>query len=128
MFVVFLDIRSAAVAKTIIDNKIYERAVDHFVAQIWEVRQNIAEKQAPAAVAAAAPTMDSLNPEHHQDGAAQDFDSDNDVIVEIPVMNNNEVQAMAMTCDNCTLWINQPVAWTNFLTGISSKAKDEDLK
>jgi hypothetical protein len=60
---VFLDIRSAAVAKTIIDTKIYESAFYHFVAHVWEVRQKIAEKRAPAA---AAPPTDYLNPEHHQ--------------------------------------------------------------
>jgi hypothetical protein len=44
VLVVFLDIRSAAVAKKIIDTKIYESVFDQFVAHVWEVRQKIAEK------------------------------------------------------------------------------------
>jgi hypothetical protein len=50
------------------------------------------------------------------------------VIVEMPVMNFNEDEALARESDNCTLWINQPYDWTSFLTDISSRAKHEDLK
>jgi hypothetical protein len=43
-------------------------------------------------------------------------------------MNDNKDEALDMERGNCNLWINQPVDWTSFLTDISSKAKDEDLK
>jgi hypothetical protein len=44
------------------------------------------------------------------------------------VRNDNEDEAFARDLENCTLWINQPVDWTSFLTNASSQAKDEDLK
>jgi hypothetical protein len=72
--------------------------------------------------------MDSLNPEHHQDGAAQYFDSDDDVIVDIPVTSDSEDEALAMERKNCTLWINQPDNWMSFVTETSSKAKHKDIK
>jgi hypothetical protein len=128
VLVVFLDIRSAAVAKTIIDIKVYESAFDHFVAQVWEVHKTIAEKRAPADDAAATPPTDFLNPELHQNDATHDFDSDNDVIVDIPVMNDNEDESLAMEHENCTLWINQPVDRTRFLNNTSSKTKNVNLK
>jgi hypothetical protein len=37
VFVVFLDIRSTSVAKTIIDTEIYEKDFDHFVARVLDV-------------------------------------------------------------------------------------------
>ena len=49
------------------------------------------------------------NQEHHQDDAAQYFDSnDDDVILEIPV-HNNEDNALVRESENCILWIKQPV-------------------
>jgi hypothetical protein len=48
--------------------------------------------------------------------------------MDAPVMNENEEEFLAMERNNCNLWINQPVDWTSFLTDISSKDKDEDLK
>jgi hypothetical protein len=74
------------------------------------------------------PPTYSLNPEHHQDDAVQDFDSDENVIMDIPVTNDNKDEALAMEQENCTLWINQPVDWTSFPTNAYSKAKNEDLK
>jgi hypothetical protein len=79
-------------------------------------------------VAAEEPTSNPANQDQHQDDGAADFDSDDDVIVDMQVMNDNEEGALAMERDNCILWINQAVDWTSFLTDISSKAKDEDLK
>jgi hypothetical protein len=125
--VIFLDIRSASVATIIIDAKIYERAFGYFVARVLEVRQKIAEKRAACDFTAEAPTSNPANQDQHQDDGAADFDSDEDVIVDVPVMNDKEDKALAMERDNCNLWINQPVDWTTFLTDISSKAKDEYL-
>jgi hypothetical protein len=65
---------------------------------------------------------------NNQDDAAQDCDSDDDVIMDISVTNDNKDEALAMERENCTLWINQPVNWMSFLTNTSSKAKNEDLK
>jgi hypothetical protein len=50
------------------------------------------------------------------------------VIVDAPVMNDNEDKALDMEHDNWYLWINQPNDWTSFLTDISSSAKYEDLE
>jgi hypothetical protein len=83
----------------------------------------MAEKQSPCAFAAEAPTANPANQDQHQDDGAADFDSDDDVILDVPVMNDNEDEALAMERDSCNLWINQPVNWTSFLTDISSKAK-----
>jgi hypothetical protein len=79
-----------------------------------EFRQKITEKRAPCAVAAEAPTSNPANQDQHQDNVTADFDSDDDVIVNVPVMNDNEDEALAMEHDNCNLWINQPVDWTSF--------------
>jgi hypothetical protein len=126
--IIFLDIRSVSVAKTITDTEIYERAFDQFAASVFEVRQKIAEKRAPCAFTAEAPAANPANQDQHQDDGAEDFDSDEDVIVDVPVMNANEDESLAMERDTCNLWINQPVDWMSFLTNISTKAKDEDLK
>jgi hypothetical protein len=53
----------------------------------------------------------------------RNFDSDDDVSVDIPVTNDNENEALAMERDNRTLWINQPVNWTSFMTGIPPRPK-----
>ena len=74
-----------------------------------------------------APVANSHNQEHHQDDSAQDFDSDYDFIVETLVHNNDD-NSLARKFDNCTLWINQPVNWTCFLTDTSSNTNNEDLK
>jgi hypothetical protein len=50
------------------------------------------------------------------------------VIVDVPEMNDNENESLAMECDSCNVWINQTVDWTSFLIDIFSKAKDEDIK
>jgi hypothetical protein len=122
---VFLDIRSASVAKIIIGTKIYERSFDHFVTRFLGVRQKMAEKRAPCAFAAESSRANRVNQDQHQDDVAAyfdfDFHSDDDVIVDVPVMNDNEDEDLAMERDNCNLWINQPVDWTSVLTNISSK-------
>ena len=48
VLVLFLDILSAAVAKTIIDTEIYDKASDYFVERALEVRKKIAQKRVPS--------------------------------------------------------------------------------
>jgi hypothetical protein len=70
-------------AKTIIDVDIYDNSFDYFVPHIWDVRQKIAEGRATAAIAAAAPPVNSLKPEQQKGDAAHEFNLDDDVVVEI---------------------------------------------
>ena len=51
VLVLSLDIKYAAVAKTIIDIEIYDIAFDYFIKQVLEVCKNIAKKLAPSACA-----------------------------------------------------------------------------
>jgi hypothetical protein len=53
---------------------------------------------------------------------------DDDAIVEIPVTNDNEDEALVKECEDCTFWMNHPVDWKIFLTDTSSKANHEDPK
>ena len=61
VLVVFLDIQSAAVSKTIIDTEIYDNAFDYFVEQVLEVRKKISKIQAPSACAIEAPAANHPN-------------------------------------------------------------------
>ena len=91
-----------------------------------EVRKKISQRRAPSAYAIEAPDANSPNQEHHWDDAAQYFDSDIDFIVETTV-HDNEDDALERERENCTLWINQSVDWTSFLTDNSYNANNEDL-
>ena len=90
--VVFLDIWYPAVAKKIIDTEIYDKTFNYFVEQVLEVDWKISQKQPPSACAIEAPLANYTNQEHHQDDAEEDFDSDDDVIVETPVHENDDDQ------------------------------------
>jgi hypothetical protein len=104
VLVVSLDIRSSLVVKIIIDTKIYESAFDQFVARVLEFCQKIAES--PCAFAAESPAANPTNQDQHQDDVAEGFDSDENVIMKMPVMYDNEDEALDMKRDKCTLWIN----------------------
>ena len=92
-----------------------------------EVCKKIAHKQASSACATESPAANSTNQEHYQGDSAQDFDSDDDVIVETTFHKNDE-DTLAREHENCTLWIKQPVDWTRFLTDAYSNSNNEDLK
>ena len=61
VLVVFLDIRSTEVSKTILETEIYDNSFDYFVEQVLEVLKKIAQKQAPSACATEAPAANSPN-------------------------------------------------------------------
>jgi hypothetical protein len=70
VLIVFLDIRSASVVKTIIDTEIYEKAFEQFVARVLEVRQKIAEKRAPCAFTESPADNPANHQDQHQDDGA----------------------------------------------------------
>ena len=92
-----------------------------------EVHNNIAYTWAPYICATEAPEANFLNQEHHQDDSAQDFDPDDDAIVENTVY-DSDGHALSRERNNCTLWIENPVKWTHFLTDTSYNANTEDTK
>ena len=81
VLVVLLDIQSAAFSKTIIDTEIYDNAFTYFFERVLEVRKKISQKQAPYICDREKTATNWTNQEHHQDDAAQDFESYDDVIV-----------------------------------------------
>ena len=85
VLVLSLDIKYAAVAKTIIDTEIHDKYFDFFFEQVLEVCKNITKKRSPFTFATEIPLPNYPNQEQHQDDAEQDFDSDNGDIVETTV-------------------------------------------
>ena len=127
VLVIFLDIWSAAVSKTIIDTEIYDKDFDYFVKQVLEVRKKIAQNKEPSACATEAPSANSPYQEHHQDDATQAFDSDYNASVETTV-HNNEENSLARERENCILRIKQPVDQINFLIDTYYNTNNEKLK
>ena len=121
-----MDIQSAAVAKTIVDTKIYEKSSDYFVEQVQEVCNSISQKQVTYSCATEAPSANSPNKEHHQDVVAKYFESDDYDIMET-TLNDNQDDSLARESDNCTLQIKAPVDQSRFLTDIYPYTNNEDL-
>ena len=108
VFVVLMDIRSVAVAKTIVDTKIYEKSSDYFVEHVWEVCNSISQKQVTYSCATEAPSSNSPNKEHYQGVVAKYFESDDYDIMET-TLHDKEDDSLARESDNCTLQIKAPV-------------------
>ena len=66
----------------------------------WSLR--IAQKRAPYACDAEVQEANYPNQEHHQNDAAQYFDSDDDVIVKTPI-HDNDKDSLARERENCTV-------------------------
>ena len=73
VLVIFMEIRSTAFAKTIIDIEIFDNLFDYFSERFLEVSKKIAQKRAPYACAIEAPAANYSNQEQHQDDASNNL-------------------------------------------------------